>query len=166
MEKSEDAKEQAPGMKVGTALWHIVSYTAPYKGRVALVILTLVIDVAFDTAMPLSLKFLIDSAITPRDAEMFAIIITCLVGAFILTACSQVSRDYLYGWLGSKVLGDLREKLYGHLQRMSPGFFSRTNSADLVARFSTDLSAVENAIILGMPAAMLAFRRSSSARRS
>lgn len=157
MAASEDTKEAVPGMKVGTALWHIMSYTAPYKGRVALVILTLVIDVAFDTAMPLSLKFLIDNAITPRDAEMFAIIITCLVGAFILTACSQVSRDWLYGWLGSKVLGDLREKLYGHIQRMSPGFFSRTNSADLVARFSTDLSAVENAIILGMPAAMLAF---------
>lgn len=158
METSEppDTKEAAPTMKVGTALWHILSYTAPYRGRVALLVVTLVIDVAFDAALPLSLAFLIDNAIMPKDATMFAIIVGCLFGGFLLTACSQVSRDYLYGWLGSRVLGDLREKLFSHLQRMSPGFFSRTNSTDLVARFSSDLAAVENAIILGMPAAMIA----------
>ncbi|MFL5279878.1 MAG: ATP-binding cassette domain-containing protein [Rhodopila sp.] len=142
-------------MSVFTALRHIAAYLAPYRGRAVLLILTLIIDVSFDTALPLSLKFLIDRAIVPRDATMLLFVVGGLFGGYLITACSQICRDYLYAWLGSHVLGDLREEIYGHVQRLSPAYFARTSSADLMARFSSDLSAVESAIVLGMPGAII-----------
>jgi ATP-binding cassette subfamily B protein len=45
--------------------------------------------------------------------------------------------------------------MFGHLQRLSPGFYARAQMGDLTSRFSSDLAAVENAIVLGIPGAML-----------
>ncbi|MBF0418422.1 MAG: ABC transporter ATP-binding protein, partial [Magnetococcales bacterium] len=152
---SVDGGEAPPTMPVMTALKHILSYLAPYRVRTGLMLMTLFIDVAFDTALPLSLKLLIDEAIVPRDFDILILVVSALFAGYLMTAVSQLSRDYLYAWLGAHVLGDLRRHIYEHLQRMSPSFFARFRSADLMARFSSDLTAVENAIILGMPSALI-----------
>jgi ATP-binding cassette subfamily B protein len=54
------------------------------------------------------------------------------------------------------VLHDFRIRMYGHLQRQSMDFFGRMRSGDLLARFTTDLAAVENVMVLGLPMAFLA----------
>ena len=61
-----------------------------------------------------------------------------------LVAVVQLGRDYLYAGLGARVLTDLRQELYSHLQRLSLGFFSRTPPGEIMSRFSTDLASVEN----------------------
>ena len=145
----------AEGMSVTAALRQICWRMAAYPIPASLLLVTIVVDVGFDTALPLSLKFLIDVAIVPRDASMLLLLVGGLFGFYMLAGGSQVCRDYLYAWLGSRVLGDLREEFYGHILRLSPGYFARNSSVDLVARFSSDLTAVENAIILGIPSALI-----------
>src|SRR3712207_9542109 len=45
--------------------------------------------------------------------------------------------------------------MFRHLQSLSPGFYARSRLGDLSARFSSDLSAIENAVVLGIPGALL-----------
>ena len=118
--------------------------------------LGLLVDIAFDAMLPLSLKFIIDDAIVPRRFDVLAKILFALVTGGILVALSQVGRDYLYAYLAAHVLDDLRRKLYSHLQGLSLGFYARVRTTEIMARFSTDLAAVENAIVMALPAAMMA----------
>lgn len=142
-------------MSPGRLLRILLSYVKPYTPRAVILVVTLVIEGAFNILLALSLKFIIDFAITPRNASVLVLILGGLGAGFLLTAASQVVRDYLYAWLGARVLNDIRKKMFRHLQRLSLGFYARSRMGDLAARFSSDLSAVENAVVLGIPGGLL-----------
>jgi ATP-binding cassette subfamily B protein len=133
----------------------LFGYVRPYTPRAVLLLTTLLVEGAFNTLLALSLKFLIDYAIGPRDAKVMGLILGGLCAGFLLTAASQVVRDYLYAWLGSHILNDIRREMFRHFQRLSIGFYARSQTGDLLSRFSSDLAAIENAVVLGVPGALL-----------
>lgn len=155
---SESGKTTAsPNAMIGPGrlLRILLSYVKPYRPRAVLLVVTLVIEGVFNILLALSLKFIIDFAIGPHNGKLLAIILGCLCGGFLLTATSQVVRDYLYAWFGARILNDLRKEMFRHLQQLSLGFYQRTRTGDIAARFTSDLNAVENAVVLGIPGASL-----------
>jgi len=148
--------EEPSALTVGATLRNLFVKLAQFRLATTLLAVALLIDVAYETILPLSLKFLVDEAIEPQDWHEFILILTVLVVGYIVAVGSAISRDYLYAWLGGQVLHDFRIKMYGHLQRQSMDFFGRMRSGDLLSRFTTDLAAVENVMVLGLPMAFLA----------
>ena len=144
-------------MSPGRLLRILSARVKPYTPRVVVLVVTLLVEGVFNVLLALSLKLIIDYALTPRDARALTLILAALGVGYLLTAASQVVRDYLYAWLGAHVIGDLRADMFRHLQTLSPAFYARARTGDLSARFSTDLSAVENAVVLGIPGALLCF---------
>jgi ATP-binding cassette, subfamily B, bacterial len=142
-------------MSPGRLLRILAARVRPYEPRVALLVVTLLVEGVFNVLLALSLKLIIDYAFTPRDARALALILAALGVGYVLTAGAQVVRDYLYAWLGAHVIGDLRADMFHHLQTLSPDFYARARTGDLSARFSSDLSAVENAVVLGLPHGLL-----------
>jgi len=142
-------------MRPGRLLRILFSYVKPYRARASVLVVTLVLEGAFNVLLALSLKLIIDLAIVPRNAVALAWIIGSLAAGFLLTATSQVLRDYLYAWFGARIPNDLRKEMFRQLQRLSLGYYARTRTGDIAARFSTDLAAVENAVVLGLPGASL-----------
>lgn len=142
-------------MRPGRLLRILFSYVKPYSSRASVLVVTLVLEGAFNVLLALSLKLIIDLAIVPRNAVPLAWIIGSLVAGFLITATSQVLRDYLYAWFGARIPNDLRKEMFRQLQRLSLGYYARTRTGDIAARFSTDLAAVENAVVLGLPGASL-----------
>ncbi|HEY0101129.1 MAG TPA: ATP-binding cassette domain-containing protein [Pyrinomonadaceae bacterium] len=138
-----------------TLLGILLGYVKPYTSRALLLVATLLLEGTFNILLALSLKFIIDLAITPRDANVLALILGGLAAGFLLTAASQVVRDYLYAWLGARILNDIRKEMFRHLQQLSVGFYARSRMGDLLSRFSSDLAAIENAVVLGVPGALL-----------
>jgi ATP-binding cassette subfamily B protein len=111
----------------------------------------LAIDVAFQTLLPLSLKFLIDRAIEPGNRTLLAQALAALTGGVLVAATAMVWRDYLYARLGASTMQSIRQRQFEHLQTLSLDFFARTRPGDLLARFSTDLSAVETVVVGALP---------------
>jgi ATP-binding cassette subfamily B protein len=77
------------------------------------------------------------------------------VAAALLTAVAAIGRDYLYARIGTSVMNDLRQRMFDHLQQLSASFYSKMQIGDIMSRFSTDLSAVQNAVILAIPETIL-----------
>ena len=145
--------EQARGL-----LWflsRLLPRIAPYKSAVALIGVTLAVSVAYESLFPLSLKFLIDDAIVPHQGSRLVLILGGLVILMALWAACGTAHDRLFAWLSASVLNDLRREMYARLQQLSMNFYARTPAAEIVARFSTDLSAVENTVVLALPHALL-----------
>jgi ATP-binding cassette subfamily B protein len=152
MENSGDAGAMMSPSKL---LKILLGYVKPYRTRAVFLVITLLVEGAFNIGLALGLKFLIDFAITPRNARVLALILGGLGLGFLLTATSQVIRDYLYAWLGARILNDIRKEMFRHFQRLSLAFYARSRLGDLLSRFTSDLNAIENAVVLGVPGAML-----------
>lgn len=133
-------------------LRRLLHWLAPYRAGAALMLAALLVDLAYESLLPLAFKFLIDDAIVPRNSGWLLAIGTAMAALCIASAASATGRDYLYAWLSAHVLADLRLEMYRHLQRLSMNFYSRNQVGDIMSRFSSDLAAVENALVLALPA--------------
>ena len=99
-------------MGVWETLHRLLGHLLRFRLQSFLLAIALLLDVAYDIFLPLSLKFLIDQAIEPQDTQAFTLIITALGIAFLIATVSAISRDYLYGLLGANVLHDVRVRLF------------------------------------------------------
>jgi len=143
-------------VRIRTFLADLWLFLAPHRWLLAGVMVGLVIDVAFLTLLPLSLKFLIDRAIEPANRELLGWTLSALTGGVLVAATAMVWRDYLYARLGASVMQSVRQRQFEHLQTLSLDFFARTRAGDLMARFTSDLSAIETVVVGSLPNAVSA----------
>lgn len=115
----------------------------------------LLMEMAFAAAVPLSFKYLVDLAIVPRDERALWIILAVLAGSLMATAAAGLGLDFLHARFVTNVLNGLRLRMFTHLQQLSMDFFARTRTADINARFSSDLWSLEQALRLGVDGLLL-----------
>ena len=140
------ADVQPKVMSVWQLLNRLFPYLTRYNADLVTLVITLVVDQAYGVAFPLSLKFLIDRAITPHDQRAFLIIMGILFVGVVLASIAKVVRDGVYARLGAFVVNDIRVDMFGHLQRLPMSFHARSQVGDLMTRFSADLSIVETVV--------------------
>ncbi len=153
IEGAEDEKSE-PGMKVSGFLKALVKWSRPYRKQTILFASLILMCLGIEAALPMGFKFITDDALIPHDFRILVLILLVLIVAMVVAASMQILTDYLYARLAVKILNDLRFSMYRHLQRLSMGFFSRVSSGEIVSRFTTDLAAVENTVMLCVPAAL------------
>jgi ATP-binding cassette subfamily B protein len=140
-----------PTMSIGEFLKTLYGYLSPYRLQTFILIILLLINTTFLMCWPLSFKYLIDKGIVARDWSVLIITISLLAGGVVIAAIAGVARGYLYAFLSSNVLKDIRQKVFEHLQRLSIAYYRRTTTGDIMARFSTDLTALENVVTNAAP---------------
>ncbi len=110
----------------------------------------LLIDMTFSAAVPMSFKYLLDYAIVPRNGKILVVILAALAGGLVLAGVAYIGSDYFYARFTTGVLNDLRWRMFKQLQRLSTNFFARAQAADILSRFSNDLSSLERALWAAM----------------
>ncbi|MFB9749941.1 ABC transporter transmembrane domain-containing protein [Paenibacillus hodogayensis] len=113
--------------------------------------LSIAVEVAYAVAAPLSLKYLVDEAFTPRNFQAFAIILAILLCGGLLNIAASACGDYSLGSLSGKVVRKLRTELFGHLQKQSLPFYQKYRVGDLVTRFVSDMGAMERVVRVSSP---------------
>ncbi|MHA7965230.1 ABC transporter transmembrane domain-containing protein [Paenibacillus sp. CAU 1782] len=129
----------------------IASQFWKYKALSSLFLLALLLEVAYGIAAPYSLKFLVDEAFTPKNVEMFLLILGLLLAGGLFSVFANVLGDYALGKLGGKSVRDLRLGLFSHLQKQSLPFFQNYKIGDLITRFSSDMSSIDGVIRVTSP---------------
>jgi ABC-type multidrug transport system fused ATPase/permease subunit len=124
--------------------------TAPYKTRTILSILSLFAATATALAPPFLAKYAVDDAIGENDLGK----LWWIVGAFLLAGLANWGmsyvQTYLTGWVGERILADLRNKLFGHLQRLSLGYFERNRAGVIISRLTNDVEALDQLVTDGV----------------
>jgi len=126
-------------------------YLRPYAPQVVLISLLLVVVAAFNVVLPLSLRFLIDFAILPGNYSLLVAILAVLVALFLLQAIAEMAGGYLATVVGTRMMNDVRARLFGHLQRLSMDYYARAQAGDIVSRFSSDLVTPELTVTRILP---------------
>ena len=149
--KVPEEQEIEKGMGIFGFLRTIFRWSCPYKKRTAFFVLLILISIGLEAALPLGFKFITDDALIPHNFQILFLTLVILLVALLVSTLTQIFSDYLYSRLATKVLNDLRFKMYRHLQGLSIRFYIRIPAGEITSRFTTDLSAVENTVILCLP---------------
>jgi ABC-type multidrug transport system fused ATPase/permease subunit len=142
----EDWSWQATARRVST----LARLTAPYKARTALAILFLVLATAISLAPPYLAGLALDKGIRGENDSALRWIVALFVAAGIGTILTSAAQTYFTGWTGERILADLRNKLFRHLQRLSLGYYERNRAGVIISRLTNDVEALDQLVTDGV----------------
>jgi ATP-binding cassette, subfamily B, bacterial len=127
----------------------IVALFGPYRGRVAAIVAVILVSSGLSVVSALLIKVVFDKALFPRGGPNLPLLyelVAILVAIPIVTGVLNIAQTYLTNWVGNRVMRDLRDRLFGHLQRMSLAFFTATRTGEVQSRLQNDVGGVQTTI--------------------
>src|SRR5215217_4992817 len=124
----------------------ILQFFKPYWLRVALTFVAIISVAVIGLANPFLLKLIIDDAIPDQDLNRLFLYVGLMIVLPIFAGLIGVGQTYLNTIIGQSVMQDLRNALYGHLQRMPLRFFTSTRTGEIQARLNSDVSGVQQVV--------------------
>jgi ABC-type multidrug transport system fused ATPase/permease subunit len=131
-------------------LRHLVSLLRPYRVRVSLMFVSLLLATAAALAPPYLAGRAIDDGIRGKDTETLTIIVIVFLAAALINWGATYVQTYLINWVGQRALQDLRIELFQHLQKLSIGFYSRNKAGVLISRLTNDVQALDQLVTEGI----------------
>jgi ATP-binding cassette subfamily B protein len=128
----------------------MIGLLRPYRGRVALMFVALLIATGAGLAPPYLAGQAVDNGIVTGDLSALDWIVAAFVVVATLYAAATYLQTYLVGWVGTRALQDLRERVFSHLQTMSIGFFTRRSPGVLISRMTNDIEALNQLVTDGV----------------
>jgi ABC-type multidrug transport system fused ATPase/permease subunit len=128
----------------------LIGLLKPYRARMALMFVALLIETGAGLAPPFLAGRAIDAGIETKDLSALDWIVAAFVGVSILYAIATYAETYLVGWVGTRTLQDLREHIFTHIQGMSIGFFTRNRPGVLISRMTNDVEALQQLVTDGV----------------
>jgi ATP-binding cassette subfamily B protein len=119
----------------------------PYRLKVGIVGLTILLTSGIGVANPILSKYVIDSALFPRvHLGLLYTLVGLMVGIAVVQTLIGVGQTYLTTVVGQRVMQDLRNRLYEHLQSMSLRFFTATRTGEIQSRLQNDVGGVQSVV--------------------
>jgi ATP-binding cassette, subfamily B, bacterial len=128
----------------------LVPFLRPYRGRIGLALLFLVLAAVATLIFPMALRSLIDGGLTAdgKGAALMALRahFVELFGVAVALGFFSAARFYTVSWLGERVTADLRNAVYAHVLDQSPEFFETTQTGEVLSRLTTDTTLVQTVV--------------------
>ncbi len=140
---------------VSTELYgRLLAFLAPYKGKLSIAIVCMIILAACTAAVAWMLKPVLDEALTGKNQQLIYLIPAVIIGLYMIKGVAYFGQAYLMGFIGQRVIYDLRNMLYSHLTSQSLSFFAHRKTGELLARLSYDVTLVQAAVSTAVTALM------------
>jgi ATP-binding cassette subfamily B protein len=135
-----------PPERRGQTIRRIAAFFRPYRKRVAVVLVAILLTSFIGLVNPILLKLLIDVAIPQRDWGLLNLFVGLMIALPIISGLIGVGQSYLNNTIGQSVMHDLRTALYTHLQAMPLRFFTDTKTGEIQSRLANDVGGVQSVV--------------------
>lgn len=130
-----------------TSLSGLLPFLRPYRTRIGMALVFLVLAAIATLLFPLALRDLIDGGMTQLQPGQQLMALRehflALFGVAMALGVFSAARFYLVSWLGERVSADLRCAVYAHVLQQSPEFFETTQTGEVLSRLSNDTTLVQ-----------------------
>ncbi|NUB46080.1 ATP-binding cassette domain-containing protein [Fertoebacter nigrum] len=140
----QDETERAPSKRVG-ALRGLLPFMAPYRGVTLAALAALVLTAAVSLVLPLAVRRVIDG-FAANNATLLDQYFAAALAVAALLAAGTGLRYYLVTRLGERVVADIRLALFNRMMGMSPAFFERILTGEVLSRLTTDTTLILSVI--------------------
>ena len=125
----------------------LLSYVRPYLRRLALAIVCILVASGTNLYVPWIIKDVIDGVLASKDMAMLNTIAGGIVLVFMVRGIFFYGQTYLMSFIGQKVIIDIREAVYRHLQRLSLSYYEKRQTGAIMSHITNDVSALQNALV-------------------
>ncbi len=126
-------------------LARLAPYLLRYRGHVIAAIIALLAAALATLAVPLAVRRVIDHGFSAENAQFVNRYFAMMLAVAGLLAVASAARYYFVTWLGEKVVADLRSDVFRHLLRLSPAFYERTHTGEVLSRLTADTTQIKTA---------------------
>jgi ATP-binding cassette, subfamily B, bacterial MsbA len=116
----------------------------PHTRALSLAAICLVLSAAVGLAFPRIVQYLLDAAFISGNARGLDRIAVGLLVLFAIQGVLNAAQVYLLSATGERVVATLRQDLFAHLVRLSPGFFTERRTGELISRLSADVAMLQS----------------------
>ncbi|HKF81237.1 MAG TPA: ABC transporter ATP-binding protein [Thermoleophilaceae bacterium] len=134
----------------GRKLRKLLALLRPYRRRVVLGLISLVLATGASLVPPYLAGRAIDDGIRRGDKGALTVILLLFVAAALVNWGATYAQTYLVSWVGQRALQDLRSTLFEHLQRLSVGFYERNKAGVVISRITNDVQALDQLVTDGV----------------
>ena len=116
----------------------------PYRVQIALASVALLVSAGITLAFPLVVRYLLDAAFVRASAPALNRIALILVALFAAQGLLNFGQVWVLTAAAERIIAKLRDDLFAHLVRLSPGFFTERRSGELTSRLATDVTLLQS----------------------
>ena len=145
------AQSATPRSVIGP-LSRLRQFVSPYRGKLALAMVVLIIAAAAALVLPVAVRQMIDLGFSRANTEHIDRYFLLLFGVAAVLGLFTAARFYLVSWLGERVVADIRTAVYKHVIGMSPAFFEVTRTGEVLSRLTTDTTLIQ--VVVGTSMSM------------
>ncbi|MGL3200288.1 MULTISPECIES: ABC transporter transmembrane domain-containing protein, partial [Curtobacterium] len=143
------ANAEAP--RIPHLLQRISGLFVPHRTSIVLTVVLVLVGAALSVIPPLLTQRAFDEGLFPKDGggpdlPVLSALVAGMVALWIASAGVGVWQTYLTATVGNKVMGAMRMRLFGHLQRMELAFFTRTKTGIIQSRLQNDVGGVASVL--------------------
>ena len=142
---TEEEKANRPKV-TGALLRRILGYLKPYWFQFLLVFIAILLSAVVGLLPSIITGRIVDEALVGKNMKL---LIQLLLMAFATLAVSQVVgvlESYINAWISQRIIFDMKNQMYDHLQHMPQSFFTSERQGDIITRMNTDISGVSSVI--------------------
>ncbi|AZO73242.1 ABC transporter transmembrane domain-containing protein [Mesorhizobium sp. M1D.F.Ca.ET.043.01.1.1] len=121
-------------------------YITRYRKLAIGAIISLIVAAATTLALPMAVRRMIDHGFQASSSTFIAEYFAALVAMAALLAAASASRYYFVITLGERVVADIRRDVFAHVTTLSPAFFDKAHSGEIVSRLAADTTQVKSAV--------------------
>ena len=137
-------RSRRPSFRSPKQLGRLLPRLRPYRGRLAIAAVCLLVAAAVGLIFPQIVRRLLDAAFQRHDRALLDRIALGLLGLFALQGVMNFVQVFLLTSTTERVVAGLRQDVFAHLVRLSPGFFTERRTGELTSRLSSDLTIIQS----------------------
>lgn len=123
----------------------VIGFARPHRSLIAGFLVLTVVDACLVVVTPLLVQRLVDDGVLRGDTTLVAWLAAAMAGTALVAGVLAVAAGYLSARIGEGLIYDLRTQVFGHVQRQSMAFFTRTQTGALVSRLNNDVIGAQRA---------------------
>jgi ATP-binding cassette subfamily B protein len=128
----------------------LARFVAPYRLKVAVAMLALVVAAGCVLALGQGLKFVVDRGFGSGSPALLDGALAAMIGVAALLSAATFVRFYLMMTLGERVVTDLRRTVFNHILALEPGYFEATRTGEVISRLTNDTTLLQQVIGYGL----------------
>lgn len=125
----------------------LVVFVKPYRWRMVFAVFCMIVAAAAYLVVPWLIKNVVDEVLQAKAMWMLNLIVGAILIVFLLRGFATYGQTYNMSYIGQRVIIDIREALFKHLQRMSLSYFDRRKTGVIMSNLTNDVGALQSAIV-------------------
>jgi ATP-binding cassette subfamily B protein len=150
VDEIERQAERREGSKNLAPLRALKPFVVPYKGMIAAAGVALIVAAGATLVLPVAVRDVIDHGFSTEDASRIGQYFLALIAVAGIMGVAAATRFYFVTWIGERVTADVRARVFSHVLSLSPNFFEKTRTGEVLSRLTADTTLIQ--IVVGSSA--------------